>query len=485
MKRKLAQISGGALGFIGGNVGGALLGARYAGRAYDYIHPEAFQEIDDNPFVKRPKLGPSSFTKKIMALPKSVRRLIPYESKKNWLARSRRMLRKPRTRKRKYVKRKTAVKSRKRKMVRKMKKRSVKKVSFMTQALRKGFGTTYENYGGVSDPNACYIIHSTYARNAWARCIVGAVLRKLFHKAGLHIGDLDTELPWYEINNSDGFKVTCEIKAIDGSISFFEKQTADNETFKGFMTGWVGLRDYILSMLDDASASVFTRIVLYSSDRNGVGPDTTNWRFHTALNLETEKLNFYSSSLLKVQNRTRGDQQTYPNDIAQAVDEQNLNARMYTFKNGHPRVKNLTTFNHEWSTIQAVGIDLIRSASFPVVDYQNMPSTGVFSNCSSSKSVVVGSGRVIQGKVTWQKSGLFNAMLKKLSVDFYSGSLAQTVVGKSQMLGVEELIRTDSNNIIQLKYERRHECGVFLTSAKPPVSVLKELDYGMLNNYAP
>lgn len=472
----MAQISGAGLGFAIDNVGGVIAGAQMAGQMYDYIHPETFDEIDDNPFTKRPKNAPSSFTQKIQ-------NMAPQRNRGNKIIRrTRKMLTskskyKRTVTKRKYVKRKSAVRRKKGKLSRRKKKTK----SYMQEALRKGFAVTNEAYGGVSDPNAAYIIHGTYSRSHYARAICGCLLRKLFWKAGLHVGDLNTELPLYDPTDSDGFKLTAERKTLDGTVSVFEYITINNQTFNDVLTAWTDLNTYILTFLDDTNTHIFTRLLLYSSDRDVAA---TNWRFKTALNLEQEKLSIHASSLLKVQNRTRGDQAT-THDIANAVDEQNLSARVYNFKHSHPNVANYNSFNHEWNSLTSKGYDLIRSASFPVVDYQNMPANGVFTNCSGSKAGVFGAGQVMSLKVNYQRTMLFNKLLKHIAVDFYSGVLAQHSAGKSQMLGTEELIRTDSTNLIQLKYERRFEFGAFLTSAKPPVSVLKELSYGLDNNYAP
>jgi len=461
VKRKLAQAAGATLGFIHGNVPGAVAGYSVGGRAYDASYP--VEDVSNNPFLgpKRRKL--STFTKKIMAVARRprVRRVKNKRSKMG----------------------KKSLKTRKRKTIAKRKvkqtRRKSKKVKpTMSTATKLGFTATFETYGGVSDPNTCYIIHSTYSRIEYARTIVGAIYRKLFKKAGILVADIHTELPMSSIVDSTGFRLVAERRAVVGTQNTIEYDFADNLTFQGLVSGFTLLNDYILALLDGSTTIFFTKLMLYTKDE-------AKYRVHTVLNMETEVLHLIASSTLKVQNRTRGDQATGAGEGDYRVDDQILEAKVYNFNNACPKLKSLSTFNHEWSTLSANGMDLIRAAEFPQLDYQNLPPKALWSNCSNVTKYMHTPGVVKLMKVYWTKSGLFNDVVQKFEPHMTNGTLVSGLAGKSQMLGVEELIRSDSANLVQLKYERKYQCGAFLTTHKTPAAVLTDLSYVTQNQYAP
>jgi len=460
VKRKLAQFAGGTLGFIHGNVGGALVGSHAAGKTYDYMYPVI--DAKNNPFVGSKKAKHSSFTKKIMAV-----------------------ARRPRVRRikkrRSTLFKKKSLKTRKRKTVagrrvKRVRRKSKKVKPTITLCGKYGFHTTHETYGGVSDPNSAYIIHSTYSRVEYARVIMGALYRKLFKKAGILIADMHHELPLSSIIDSTGFRVVVERKDVTGAPNTIDFDMPDNYSLQALISGNTAVNAYVLTLIDGSATQVFTRLLLYTKD-------VDKYRIHTLVNVETEVLHLVCSSELKVQNRTRGDQSA---DVeGHTVDEQILEAKVYNFSGSAPKVKSIGSFNHEWSTIRTNGMDLIRAAEFPSVDYQNMPPKDVFSNCTSVNKYMHVPGVVKVTKIYWVKSGLFNNVIQKFEPHMSNGTKIYGMAGKAQMIGFEELIRSDSTNIIQLKYERKYQVGAYFTTYKKPAALLTDLFYTAQNEYAP
>lgn len=418
LARYASQGSGAALGFIAGNVPGAVNGANLAGQAYDFTH-----EMDhDFNLVARALLPTKS-------------RMSRSHFKGNF------------------------------KRPRKIHN------TFEKTALKIGSHCQFETYGKVADPNSVYIAHSTWDRTQMSLALRLAFIRKLFYKAGHHIHNRNETLPLLSQTVSTGFKiVVTHINPGSATVTVSNEYVIlAAESLTDVVQNFATFTTQIDADLNNTSESVPARIVLYQHDYDDQGP-TAYWRLASSINMKTEYIIMHCTSLLKIQNRTAGDTAATGNLDVDRTDMQPLKGRIYQFSSADPRLKNPHARGADTSSIlqgcSDVGVRLLRGADFGNDAYQNLPDTNIYSNCTKSVDVIMQPADMRQTAVTHVYKGLFHNVFKKMNMEFLSTTIATGVHGKAQVLAFEEKIRTAGTNNITIQYEREYKCGVILKSGK-------------------
>nr|UOF83121.1 putative capsid protein [Cressdnaviricota sp.] len=418
VKRFAAQVAGAQLGFIYQNVPGAVTGAVYAGRAYDYRYPEQIEASDDG-----------TVSQKNNSMGYYAGHLGKFKNPKKTA---------------------TAV------------------------ALRKGYHVTNDDFGEVKDPNAVYITHSTYNVYHYSAAIRGALLRKLFKLAGIEISEPTEEMALFSAYNSDGFKLQYETKnPLTGALAVWDYVTLDNESFFLVLSNFTFFRDHILSCLGGTNTTEPYALRLYASDRNVLD---TNWRLMSQLMLPSEKITIHSSSEIKIQNRTLGANAPAGNENVDRVDNQPVAVKTYLFKHGDPRLKAPNFIHDNFPSLVTlggipesyVGVRLIRSAQLINTNWQNAPDKGIFTNCSMVKGGLLQAGQMKSSFISASHRGLFNTVMKKLRPEFPpQNGLIAGVQGKCELMLFSEKMRTAAANSIAISYERELKVGCILTTTKP------------------
>lgn len=394
-KKFAAQASGAALGFIVGDVPGAVAGAVISGDIVDYQ--------DSTPF-------PTKMSKSSGFYKGSIGRA-------------------------KYVKKTSEI-----------------------VALQKGFHTTFDTYGRVTDPQAVYLIHSTWKALAIAEVICGSLIRKLFQKAGVQINERTEELPLASISVATGFRLEfTHQNAVNAAGTTVTYDTVDDDTLQSVINLFTGFSAFMINYLNNVTvASEPYRLSLYSLDG-------AVWRIASTLNLANEHMNLFISSELNMQNRTQGDAAAAGDLNTDRTDNQPLICKMYEFNNSDPRLRQNGANTDELNTSGTGGIKLIRATSLPTT-LQNRPSPKIWANCKGATQFILDPGNLKKTFISWKTSGLLINVLKKLKCYVTNLFGVSGVPGKCQVIMFEEKLRTAGTNPVTIQYEHIHKAGCWFTT---------------------
>lgn len=359
------------------------------------------------------------------------------------------------------------------------------KITKETQYLKEGYHTTGELFGRVEDPHCVYLHHSTYHRQQFVKTIMGALVRKLFKRAGLPLNSRQAELPLFGQGNSDGFRLEYTTQnQVDASLSTVAYITVNDQNLTNVLNGFTGMRDHLLAYLQQTDAREPYRLTLFSSDRNGLD---TNWRMAGHIDIQNEVLEIGVTSSIRVQNRTAAANAAEGNQYdADRIDNQPVKGYLYEFKHADPRLKFvndavLANSNVALNRSGEFGFWLVRSAELNETSYQEPPVPKLWANCSKSSYVKLEPGYMKMAKISYTYKGKFTNLMKKLRSETSTGSLISGVVGRSQIIALEEKIRTVTGNPITIQYERELKIGVKLKSGRTAPFVT-ELSSGEISN---
>lgn len=336
-----------------------------------------------------------------------------------------------------------------------------------TYILSKGFHMTTEYFGSIADDHCIYVGHSTFQYPMTVTTICGALLRKLFTKAGVSIDSADSELPLSSYTNSVGWNIKyVEINPENASINEADYDTVNDVSLKSVVNGFTALYNAIDNAMSPGNQTrVPKELLLYTRDT------TSSNRLIAKLDLTSEKIELYFQSTLIVQNRTKGAASASADYSSERVDNQPLTGYMYEFKNGDPRIRgpigspNPPTGglnDHKLNRIQASGLTLVRGFELPN-DFNEPVVPKKFINCMKSSKVLLQPGQMKKGVVTYKIKGYLITVLKAMrphqrnDVDLFP--FYHNVRGKMQLLGLEEIIRTSGDNKITCSYEREIKIG--------------------------
>ena len=365
------------------------------------------------------------------------------------------------------------------------------KTNEMVQSLKYGYHVTREMYGTVTDPHIGYIIHSTNEYNYLARIVIGAMVRKLFKKAGFSIESRDQTLPLETITGSgpDAFIIKYVQTKFSTNLqieSLYEIPA--NASLEDILENMLGLNQLIVNYWRDSEADELTHLRLYM--RTTVLP-TDERRLVAELDLKNEQFHFCSTSKLKVQNRTKGDTNGSDND-ADRIDNMPVYGKLYEFQGGNIKLRTVNNsdwdYNAYFNCMPANGLSLVRGAEIP--EYEEPPTGKHFMNNVSQVKVYLNPGDIKYASISYNFSGKFKTFMDKFKAKNYGNNVGAAfryagIPGKTQMVVLEEVIRSISSNPIVLVYERQIQMGGYLTSKKRAVPFTTQLTSQAINNLPP
>jgi len=411
LARYSSQASGAALGFIAGDVPGAIQGAVYAGRAYDWANP-------------RRQLFPT----------KNMSYSSGYAGSLN---------------KRKYGK------------------------DVMQKALQIGSVVQLEQYGSVKDPHCVYIGHSTFQQDSISYAIRFALIRKVFQKAGIRVINRFEELALFAPGNSDGFKLEYvygdSLSGGYGNVSYI---TLDNQTLSVVVNNFAAFTTQFNEFMDSNDGKQPFSLNLYVSDRDALA---TNWRLIGNVQISDEEMHMQISSVIKVQNRTAGDLAGAGDLNTERTDCQPVIVKGFHFTNADPRTRalqnGLGTIDNNYSVLNGThrnDVRLLRGGSeFGVgVAFQNTPPKSIFNNCDKVSSSILQPGAMKQSSIYYSCKGRGMNFFKKLQFNLLTSQIIAQTLGRYELLVFEEKMRTVGTNPVSIHYERKYSIGCYSLTKK-------------------
>lgn len=373
--------------------------------------------------------------------------------------------------------------------------------TFESKANALGYHCTLENYGTVVDSDCVYVYHSNWNAERISRVLTGALLRTLFRKAGIEIGNQEQELPLYAIDDSDGFKIVYTVRnPISSTHVDIVYNIANGQTFEtvvnGFAAGAGTMGQQFKEIMWNGNFDEPYSLALYASDRNGVA---TNWRLHTFMTLQDEFVVLESSSAIMVQNRTAGSSAGAGDLSLDRVDNQPLKGYLYEFKNGDPRLRTnqlkgvgFTTDNEDqvYSSGDLIGIRAFGGSActgtFFLMNEPPVPT--IWRNVEKSSKISLEPGTMKKSKIVTQYKHRLPELLKKMRVNVTGSSLALGMYHglrgmKSQIIALEETLRTPTSNLITCLYENELKVGAYTYTKKLKGVFRSELTNNSINQW--
>lgn len=459
----IGGVSGGTLGFIHNGVRGAIAGYKYGRKAGKTYHKTMAP-------IKRPSTGKAESAlrkkRKVTKIPG------PYRSN----GYSRRPLAKSRIRKRK---RKNAKKSSYKGKLQRVKRN---KMSMEALCLSKGAHRTLEQYGTFSDPDCVYFLHSSSNVDEIASAMNASLLRSILNKAGFKItnnfNELSVSNPTGGLNQSEDasglkFVLTCR-NANTGDYTNYFYDSLDGQGFKDICDTWTDMRFRFIDYIRGDNKDEIYKLAIYKLDFVGL-PLAPQWRLGAEMYLEDISVELYIQSNLMIQNRTKGaNVSTDDGNFAERIDAQPLKGWLYEFKHADPRVKhsgnlNGTKSNIKFNTTTDAGIKIIRGAEYDGGSEPFVPK--YFSNISKATKIVLQPGEIRRTGFSYEQKGKLVNVLKKLRIARRIGIPDYTIsgmVGKAQMIALEEILRTPSDNKVTIAYEREMKTGCVFKEHRSP-----------------
>lgn len=471
--RKYAgRAAGATLGFIAGNIPGAVAGYEFMKRT-EKTSPETQMS-------KKQKVGFNSKGRMVhIASPPKT----------------------PTKRKKDYAKRKA-----------KAYKKAVKKHTKLQRSLLKGSATTYsagkfskptrsgnktwytkyakrgyymvdERYGTVTDPDCAWLYHSNYQPEKIAYTIAGALLRSLFKICKVPVGNEHVEIPLTYLDNSGNHRIVyTKIDPISKVQSNSIYDIPNNANFLTILLGHNGTGGMISHLRDfmwNATTTEPYSLGLYANS-----PDENNHRLVGIIFLENHHVNLTMSSQIIVQNRTKGAESGSNDHVTDRVDNQPVKGMLYEFKNPDPRLRQsqllgtgITDVRELYSNqgyINAVASWGGGLSEFIGKIYHEPPEPKIWKNIAKTSKVSLEPGYMKKITIYSTLQNRLITLLKKLRMNARGPEVPPTapsryhmvMSGKSQILCLEEYLRTPSTNHIILTFEQELKFGAYSFSKK-------------------
>lgn len=485
------RVAGATLGYIVGNVPGAIAGY-YMAKNREKTSPKTSKMVSPSKYAKLNRLGFNRRGRLMITPPRTPTRKPTLQKRVSAATKIQAAYRGYKGRKAIANMKKQRVKNAYRNVstvttVGKFKKpgQFKKGEGFEGKALRNGYHLTAERFGTVTDSDCVYIYHSNYDQARIARALTGALLRTLFRKAGIEIGNQEQEIPFYGTDDSDGYKIVYSSRnPVDNTQVSIEYLVAGNIAFQNIVSSWsVGGgtmgQQFIDAMLNLPNQNEPYLLSLYASDRNGL---STNWRLAATMTLQDEMIVLQSTSAIMVQNRTQGSSAQSGEFSSDRVDNQPLKGYLYQFKNGDPRLKtnqirDIGPNDAEdvaYSTGDATGMRTFGGSAVGSSNQlmQEPPVPSIWRNVDSAAKIYLEPGTMKRSKVTTFIKNRLPELLRRLRVTHlatnYLGLQAYSGLRgmASQIIALEETLRTPTANLITCLFEGELKVGAYTYTKK-------------------
>lgn len=352
------------------------------------------------------------------------------------------------------------------------------KKTMKSMALAKGFHKTLEQYGTVTSSDCVYLGHSSGNLTEMSEVIYSALMRKIMNKAGFKMSSLFRELavsnPGSGVNfNEDAtglrFVYTVMLQSV-GTTNNVIYDTLNGQNFGDVLLAFTQFRLHLLDFIRGEQGAGAReayepfKLAVYTKD---VTATIDQWRLGAEMFLEDVHLELSCNSIMTIQNRTKAAEAT--TDFGtERVDSQPLKGYLYEFKHADPRVRFASSANEAlnnnqvFNRMNANGLSLIRGNQFGPSNEPLDPK--YFANIAKATKITLDPGEMKKMTFSYRVSGKITNILKKLQVTRYHSvtGVFNGQIGKCQFFAFEELMRTPSNNLITVAYERELQYGAIV-----------------------
>lgn len=366
--------------------------------------------------------------------------------------------------------------------------------SLETKTAIKGYTATQETYGRIDDPNVCYIAHSSINYGPMCQALVGCILKKVFHKAGIEIGNTLSPLPLSVNYGGTKWRLQWTIKnPVTNVMTTYDFDIPDNITFvqlvQSQFSGPPNMGNHIESWLKDETED---ELVTVSISNITFNDPAAIYQIVGLIYLNDEYVKVYCRSNTKVQNRTKAENATGEDYSLERVDNQPLTGYLYSFKHAEPRLRNLDEYGGDplyFNFMKTYGVELVRGSQFtnPALlknPYEEPPKPSNWANIDKASKVVLQPGQIKSMFLKHTYSGNWVNVMRKIkgAARIVNSQNVYGRFGKSQMIALEELLRTQSTNKITLNYESEYFCGAMFTYTKKKSPSLTYFSTAQVNN---
>lgn len=350
--------------------------------------------------------------------------------------------------------------------------------------LSKGSHRTLEQYGTFSDPDTVYLHHSISHVDEIARTMNAGLIRKILNKAGFQITNLYNEIAVSnpvagldQPENSSGLKfVLCCRDPLTGHCTNYTYDTVNNQSFKSIVETWTDMHYRIIDYIRGDNKDELYKLAVYKLDAAAV-VETVNWRLGAEMYIEDMSMQLFFQSSLMIQNRTKGATITSDGgNQTDRVDSQPLKGWIYDFKNADMRVRHSggvtgVQSNIIFNSANDNGLKIVRGAEY--VGSEEPFDPKYFANSSKAVRISIQPGEIKRLGFSYKFSGKFVNVIKKLRVSRWDSVLHNLsgMTGKSQMICLEEQLRTPTDNKITIAYERELKIGSIFKENKRPAHI--------------
>lgn len=351
-----------------------------------------------------------------------------------------------------------------------------------TLYLKKGFINILERRGDITDSDACYLYHTDYHVVEMVEAIVAALCRSLLRKAGCEVTNLQSELPLAYWEDSSGYRFIYTIRnPITGALTASPPiDLLNNASYKSLvdnMSALTNMGGHLINYMNNASFDEPYAIYMYQRDP---------LRLAAVIYLQDEMVYLKCQSTVCVQNRSKGADGSFTDPSLDRVDNQPLKGYLYEFKNPDPRLRTTAATN----TGMADNNDRFYGSGFqngcftfgaaiignPTNSFANVPNPKLWKNISKATPITLDPGEIKQASISTYVKHRLPELLKKFRADVTGGfsggppaipgRFNGVMKGKSQIIALEELIRTTSTNLVTLSFEIQQKFSCFTVTKR-------------------
>jgi len=320
--------------------------------------------------------------------------------------------------------------------VRKIKKPPRVKHGKVSSIMKRGVQFTRE-YGDVSETvnAAMYLGHATVATRLLRLYGWCAIVKELMLKAGLTVQNVAQPIDY--LQDDDQIAITYQ-------LSPNEAITADNVALSGLPKTIMGIadwlnntaRDYNGLFYEDLQNVVFGKLILRPSTNTTSDPPAIFLGAnHAEINFAHSKIDFYTKSEFKMQNRSVAE---VGDDEVTRVDNVPLYINIYQGKGNGCNLQNRSTGTQIKLLSHAVD-GFIQSASNDMT--AEPPKPEEFS-AKRYKKKIFEPGFVEQSNMTFMKTIPFYRFFRMVGTDDDNQYYQQTGLGKYRVFGLDKVIET-------------------------------------------
>lgn len=341
---------------------------------------------------------------------------------------------------------------------------------------------TNEVSGTVVDANCVYIVHTAADSYQVIRYMMQEMIRKVMARAGFIVHS-----PTEAFQSNQGL-----VSTVGFTIRIYEQQNALNaladiasHTFGASETLLTLTNILIPAFINFSSGATSTSGT--GNDFNGSEPiymclfdNKTIETLVATVDFREEKIEMYSKSLLKVQNRTLSGDGTAGTDN---VNANPLTGYSYTF-NGVPKAKPKTMF--AFNRIQTnLGVALIKGSSIGTEPaLREPPLPRVFWNCKKAAKLTLQPGSIKTAVCSDKIVGNILTILKRIRHQNTAAPEFEICYSpfNHQMIALEEMINVDPEESITVSYEVDRKIYIKSTTKRSPGTAMANYTQSTLNN---